>query len=117
MKIMTSVTALAVPALLLSQGFANAAATNSKAIDACAGAIAEYFEGQHGKEPDTQVDTSRVRLSDRLSGLTTFEMDAFDSSTQSVVGRFTCMVSGSAKVRKLVTLPLSAPDANERGRG
>ena len=116
MKTIHRVTALALPALLLSHGIASAAATSSDAVEACAGAIAAYIEGKQGLVPTTQVDNSRIDARRRLSRLTVFEMDAYDSSKEDVVGRFTCTVNNHAEVKKLVTLPLSAPDAAHRGR-
>ena len=109
-------TALALPALLLSHGIAGAAATSSDAVEACADAIAAFIEGKQGLEPRTEIDESRINGRRRLSSLTVFEMDAYDSSKENVVGRFTCTVNNHAEVRKLVTLPLSAPDAAHRGR-
>ena len=117
MKMIHPITAIALPALLIGHGIANAAATNGAAVEACAGAIAVYIEDRQGVEPGLQVDQSGVASRGRLSRLTAFEMDAYDASSENVVGRFTCFVNRRAQVRKLVPLPLTAPDAEERGRG
>ena len=116
MKTINRATAIALPALLLSQGVASAAATSSDAVEACTSAIAAYIEGKQGLVPTTQIDESRFNGRRRLSRLTVFEMDAYDSSKENVVGRFTCTVNNHAEVKKLVTLPLSAPDAVFRGQ-
>ena len=116
MKTPDRVAVLALPALLLSQGIANASAKDSEALAACTDAIANFFEVQQGAEPATQIDAGAFGKDRRLGKLTVFELDAFDANTQNVVGRFSCTVNRYAKVRQLRTLPLTAPNAAERGR-
>ena len=117
MKYVNPVTALGLLAMLLNPDSVNAAGTNNDAIEACAGAIAAYIEDRQGTEPGLRVDTSQITGRNRLDRFTKFEMDAFDASSRSVVGRFTCVVDGRGKVKRLVTLPLGAPDASERAAG
>ena len=117
MKYVNPVTALGLLAMLLNPGSLNAAGTNNDAIEACAGAIAAYIEDSQGAQPSLRVDTSLITERDRLDPITKFEMDAIDASSRSIVGRFTCVVDGRGKVKRLVTLPLGAPDASERATG
>lgn len=117
MKTLDRVAVLAIPVLLLSQGIAGAAATDSAAVAACTDAIADYFEDRQGTEPRLQIEPSGMEKNRRLDHLNVFELDAFDPATRNVVGRFTCTVNARAKVKALRTLPLTAPDAVRRARG
>ena len=117
MRTINSNLALGVLVLLLTQGAAEAAGTDARAVAACAGAIAERIESRQGAGVDVKIDTSGIDESRRLINRTVFELDVRDPASSRVVGRFSCIVSGNAKVRRLVTLPLTAPDAIERARG
>ena len=116
MKSTQRLAALCLPALLLGFSVADAA-TSGKAIEACTGAIANYYEDRQGKQPQTKIELGAHEKRTWLSSSAVYEMDVYDSSTQAVVGRFTCLVNSNAKVRKLTTLPLDAPEAQVRGRG
>ena len=117
MKTPNRVTVLALPALILGQGIAGAASKDSAAVAACTGAIADYFEGRQGIAPMVQIDSSAMGQDHRLDKINVFELDALDPATRNVVGRFTCTVNERAIVRRLVTLPLTAPDAMQRRQG
>ena len=115
MKASKTLTALALPALILGNGLASAK-TNSQAIEACAGAIARHIETTQGQVPRTRIAQEAAGMNLRLNAAAVFELDAFDPGSNEVVGRFSCLVNERAKVRRLVTLPLDAPDAEDRGR-
>jgi hypothetical protein len=117
MKTITRVALIGLPALLLSQGPANAAATNARAVEACAAKIETYFEDKQTADLNLKIEQSALDRNRRLARLTVFELDAFNASDQSVVGRFSCTVNNRAKVIDLVALPLAQPDAEIRGRG
>jgi len=117
MRNLDRVAILVLPVLFFSQGKASAAETSHAAVAACTDAIADYFEDRQGAKPAVQIDTSAMDRDRRLDVLNIFELDAFDPATRNVVGRFTCSVDRRAKVRRLITLPLTAPDAVQRRRG
>lgn len=117
MKTPNRIAVLALPVLMLGQGIAIATAKDSAAVAACTGAIADYFEGRQGIAPTVQIDTSATGQDRRLDKINVFELDAFDPATRNVVGRFSCTVNQRAIVRRLVALPLTAPDAMQRRRG
>jgi hypothetical protein len=113
MKITNVLAVLTLPATLFAYHPANAS-TNDKAIQACAGAIADLIEEKQGKEPAVNLDYDRLSGLDRLYRSTVYEMDVTNPSTENVVGRFTCVVNTRAEVQELVTLPLDAPSARDR---
>ena len=114
MNSMRRVAVLGLPVLLFNSAIANAA-TDGDAVEACADAITTFIEQRQGVEPDLQLDQTRIERGQRLNSPAIFELDAIDASTNDIVGKFTCLVNKRAKVRKLVTLPLDAPDAFGRG--
>ena len=116
MKTTNRVALLGLPALLLSHGMVSAAATNAKAVEACAAAIETYFESKQTSSLNLKLDQGSIDQARRLGRVTVFEMDAFNTADRSVVGRFTCTVNNRARVTNLVPLPLAEPDAEIRSR-
>ena len=108
---------LCLPALLMSAGLANAATKSARAVEACAAEIETYLEEKRTADLSLTLDQSKINDREPLSARTVFELDAYDSTTDSVIGRFTCTVNRRAQVTQLVPLPLTDPDAAIRGRG
>lgn len=106
---------IALPLLMLSAITANAA-TEHEAVQACSEAMKVSVEKKVGAEVKLTVDSSGTDPGQRLSPSTLFHLDAVDAATDTVVGRYECVVSRGAKVRRLIALSLNAPDAKARAR-
>jgi len=115
MKITNCAAVLVAPALLFSAAVVNAA-TDRDAVQACSAAIATTIEREQGPGVKIRVDESGINPGERLVRQTTFEMDALDPSTETVVGKFSCRVDRDAHVMKLRTLTLALPLAERLSR-
>ena len=116
MKVAKLVIALGLPVIALNAPLAEAR-TERNAVRACSNAIVETFQKQQDVELGLNVDESGIKPLNRLNRFTTFELDAIDSNTRNIIGKFTCTVDRSAQVKRLVTLPMSAKKATQRSRG
>lgn len=113
MKFRELIAIATIPVVMLASGIASAA-TDGEAVRACSTAIAAAIEKKQGIEPGLKVDQSNVSTRRRLTGYTAFELDARDSSSNDVIGRYTCVVNRRAEVRRLTTLSLNGPSAEQR---
>lgn len=115
MKITNPAAVVALPILLLSSVFANAA-TDRDAVQACSDEIATIIEKKQGAAVNLRVDDSGINPREILvSRRTSFEMNALDA-TENVIGRFRCQVDRKAYVTRLRTLTLDLPVAEHQNR-
>ena len=111
MKISNLAGAVALTSLLSFPVVADAA-TDRDALQACSEAIATTIEKKQEASVNLRVDESSIDPDARLVGtLTSFEVDARDTSTDNVIGRFRCQVDRRANVTRLRTLALNIPSA------
>jgi len=116
MKITNRAAVVALPILLLSSVFANAA-TDRDAVQACSDAIASIVEKKQGAAVNLRVDDSGINPREKLvSRRTSFEMNALDATEENVIGRFRCQVDRKAYVTQLRTLTLDLPVAEHQNR-
>lgn len=94
--------------------FSANAVTESAALEACAKALAGEISGDTGIETAYRVDQELPVSSRRMGGIELFHLDARDPESQEVVARADCYVGRSAKVKRLVPVPLDAEDAKTR---
>lgn len=94
--------------------FSANAVTETKALEACADALAGEISGDTGVETAYRLDQDLPESSRRLGQVEVFHLDAHDPESQEVVARADCWVSRSAKVKRLVPVSLDAEDAKTR---
>jgi hypothetical protein len=88
--------------------------TEEKALEACADAMVSDLSDSRGVELDYRLDDASKGSGRRLEYPGTFHLDAKDPRSMEVVARIDCYVDSHARVRRVVSLPLSAEDAAER---
>ncbi|MDH3788389.1 MAG: hypothetical protein OES53_07475 [Xanthomonadales bacterium] len=90
------------------------AASLQDGLDACADAMVTVLASGSDAPLDYSVspdsDTSKARLRVRE----TIHLDARDPASNEVVARADCVVDSRARVKRLVSVPLTEPDAAER---
>ena len=93
------------------------AASRQAGMDACADALVSKLSTDTGTTLNFQLaagsESSKVKLNFRE----TYHLDARDPNTQKIIARADCVVDRKAKVRQLVSIPLSADDAAARALG
>ena len=94
--------------------FSANAVTESKALEACANALASDISGNTGIETAYRMDEDFPASSRRLGEVQLFHLDARDPDSQEVVARADCWVNRSAKVKRLLPVPVEAEDAEKR---
>jgi len=99
--------------VMLTAPFHANALTAKDGMGACTKAMIDNLSTELGAPLGFRMD-SKFEDNGRMKRVETFHLDARHPGTEEVVGRYDCVVSNEAEVIKLVTLPLSADDANIR---
>ena len=90
------------------------AVTHNEALEACASALAGEISGKTGIETAYRIDEELPASGRRLGRMEMFHLDARDPESQEVVARADCWVNRSAKVQRLLPVPIEAEDAEKR---
>ena len=90
------------------------AVSESKALEACASALASEISGDTGVETSYRLDEGMPVNTRRLRDVGLFHLDAHDPESREVVARADCWVTRRARVTRLVPVPIDAGDATQR---
>jgi len=109
-KVFTFTCALAIAMAPL----ASEAATRTDGLNACADALVNKLSVDNGAPLSFQLDAGSENSNAQMSKREHYHLDVRDPNTHEVVARAQCVVDRQARVRQLVSVPLSADDAAER---
>lgn len=90
------------------------AASVQDGLDACASAVVGELAGDNGSPPEYRISDDSGGSRSRLRVRETIHLDVLDPGRNEIVARADCVVDSRARVKRLVSLPLSEPDAAER---
>lgn len=93
---------------------ASEAATRTAGLNACADALVNKLSVENGAPLGFQLGADSEQSNAQMSNRELYQLDVRDPNTQEVVARAQCVVDRQARVRQLVSVPLSADDAAER---
>ena len=90
------------------------ARSGEEALDACAAAMVSQLAADQGAPMVYNLDPESPGLTKSRSRLDIIHLDAKDPESHEVVARADCVVDRKAHVKKLIRVPLDAPDAAMR---
>ena len=90
------------------------AATMETGLNACADALVSELATSNGAPLGYRVSPESSTSQSRLKRREKIHLDVHNPESREVVARADCTVDNHGQVRKLVTVPLDAADAEER---
>jgi hypothetical protein len=90
------------------------AASGQDGLEACVGALATELSSARGSAVQARISEDSKVSARRLGEVTIYHLDARDSGGSDVVARMECVVDSHGRVKRLVKLPIDAPDAAAR---
>ena len=102
-------------ALATSPVVTNAGVASSKeALDACAMAIVENLAAEQGSPMAYNLDPASMGNKADLKRREVIHLDVRNPDSDEIVARADCVIDNRANVKKLINVPLDAPDARMR---
>lgn len=89
-------------------------AGNQEALDACAAALVEQLSAEQGAPMVYNLDPDSKAGKGDLKRRQVIHLDARDPESREVVARVDCVLDSRANVKKLIEVPIDAPDAGLR---
>ena len=90
------------------------AASGQEGLEACVSALTRDLSSAQGSAVHAQISEDSKVATRRLDQVTTYHLDARNSSNHGIVARVDCIVDEKGRVKRLVKLPNDAPDAETR---
>lgn len=88
--------------------------TERNALEACANAAATDLPGISNDALSVRLDIASVNSDRRLKRSGVFHLDVRDPKSRDVLARVDCHFNRDAEIRRLISVPLSAEDAEHR---
>ena len=87
------------------------AATRGAGLTACADALVSKLSVDNGAPLGFQLGNEQENSGIRMNQREIYHLDVKDPKTQEIVARADCVVDRSARVRRLISVPLKSDDA------